>query len=249
MKNILLTIEYDGTDFAGWQRQTRQRSVQGEVERGLSLLFQKPIEVFAASRTDAGVHAYAQKANFIIEQDIPVENIRKALNGMLPADIKIIRAEEVSMDFHARFSATGKKYVYKLVLAEERRVFDRNYAYTVTRRLNVEAMREAASYFLGTHDFKPFSGNNGQPRKATIRTIEAIEILAGPENTFHIAVTGTAFLYKMVRMMTGSLLSIGYGKYPPEIIMEILEGKRKRIGNTAKPQGLYLMEVYYNRDK
>lgn len=246
MKNILLTVEYDGTHFAGWQRQPRQRSVQGELEKGLGLLLCKPIELLAASRTDAGVHAFGQRTNFIADLNIPVEKIKRAANGLLPDDIRIISAEEVPLDFHARFSSAGKKYVYKIVMAEERIVFDRDYFFTVTRGLDVKAMREAARYFQGTHDFKAFCGNNGRINKNTERTIYSIKVMEQQDKNVHIEVVGNAFLYKMVRMMTGSLLSVGYGQNPPEAIKRILEGKMKRIGNTAKPQGLYLMEVYFD---
>lgn len=249
MKNILLTVEYDGTLFVGWQRQPGQRSVQGELEKGLALLFDKPIELLASSRTDAGVHAYGQKTNFIADFPMPVAKIRQAINGFLPSDVIITQAEEVPLEFHARFSAIGKRYVYKIIRADDRRIFDRNYALTVTRSLDVEAMKTAAQYFIGTHDFKAFCGNNGQINKNTERTIHSMTVSLQPQNAVHIEVVGNAFLYKMVRMMTGSLLNIGYGKNPPEAIGQILEGKMKRIGNTAKPQGLYLVEVYFDQEK
>ncbi len=249
MKNILLTVEYDGTNFAGWQKQPKQRSAQGELEKALSSLIHKPVELFAASRTDAGVHAYGQKTNFSAEFDIPVEKIRKAANGFLPEDIRIVRAEEVPENFHARFSAIGKRYIYKIILAEERIVFNRDNFYTATRSLDIGAMSQAAYYFRGTHDFKAFSGNNGKIRENTNRTIHSFKMIEYAPNEIHIEVIGNAFLYKMVRMMTGSLLSIGNGKNPPEAISMILDGKIKRFGNTAVPQGLYLADVYFDEEE
>lgn len=249
IKNILLTIEYDGTYFVGWQKQPKQRSVQGEIEKSLSKLLHSSVELFATSRTDAGVHAYGQKTNFIIDLPIPVKQLKKAANGLLPPDIRILDAEEVSMDFHARFSAVGKKYVYRIRRDQDSIVFNRNYYLNMTRSLDVQAMKEAAEFFLGTHDFKAFCGNNGQLHKGTVRTIHKIDITEEPGGIIQIEVIGNAFLYKMVRMMTGSLLQIGYGRNKPSAIREILDGQMKRIGNTAKPQGLYLVEVYFNEEE
>jgi tRNA pseudouridine38-40 synthase len=247
MKTILLSIEYDGTFFAGWQRQPAQRSVQSELEKTLSGFCHKPVAVFGASRTDAGVHAYDQKAHFLWDFDFPVEHIPNALNGFLPSDIRIRAAEEVPTDFHARFSCTGKKYIYKIRNTAESDVFSRYYYSRIAKTLDVEAMAEAAAYFEGTHDFKVFSGNNGVIMHNTIRTVHSFSVNKLDNQIIELEVTGSAFLYKMVRLMTGALIHIGHGKRMPESIKSVLAGELKRMGNTAVPQGLYLAKVYYDQ--
>ena len=249
MRNIRLTIEYDGTAFAGWQRQPGQRSVQGEVERALSALLKQPVAVSGASRTDAGVHAFGQQANFAGEYRIPTERLKKAVNGYLPDDVRIVDAVEVDKGFHCRFSAVGKTYVYKILNKPEPDVFCRNTKLFMPEMLDVEAMDKAARLFEGTHDFKAFSANNGEADIPTVRTIHRFRAAKMDQDTVLLKVTGNAFLYKMVRLMTGALIEIGLGKHRPEAVSQIVSGEQERIGKTARPHGLYLLKVYYDENE
>lgn len=247
MRTIFLTIEYDGTNFHGWQRQPKSRNVQGELEKLLSKLCLQKIELVGASRTDSGVHARDQKATFSADFDMPLETLVSVVNQWLPIDIKIIGAKEVTEGFHARFDAKGKKYTYRIINTPNYHVFDRRFNTVFDKQLlDVRKMQEAASYFLGTHDFKPFSANNGSDINSTVRTINNIKVTCDEDLNILIEIEGKAFLYKMVRMMVGSLINIGMGKHKPETIREILEGRMKRIGRTAGPEGLYLEKVYFD---
>lgn len=182
-KNVLLTIAYDGTRFSGWQRQPEKRTVQGELERVLSELCCTEIHINGTSRTDAGVHALGQRASFCAEFGIPEERLPLAANNMLAGsrlagtgDIRILKAERVPIGFHARFDACGKKYIYRIRCAETPDVFLRNYRYQITEQLDLDAMREAAKYIEGTHDFKCFQAAGGEEKETTVRTIHGIEI-------------------------------------------------------------------------
>lgn len=259
MKNILLTIEYDGTSFSGWQRQPGKRTVQGELERVLSIVCRCPIQVNGTSRTDAGVHALGQRASFKGEFGIPTERLMLAANNILAGgmnsigkigDMKIISAVDVPENFHARFDAKGKKYVYKILNCQETQIFSRNQYYQVTKKLDLEAMKEAASYIVGTHDFKCFQAAGGEEKKTTVRTVYSLNIFeektGAGQRTLLLEVKGDGFLYNMVRIITGTLVDVGLGKINPETLPEIIECKeRQRAGHTAPPQGLYLANVYY----
>lgn len=252
-RNILLTLEYDGTGFHGWQRQPGIRTVQGELERALSILCGCDISVNGTSRTDAGVHALGQRASFTGDFAIPVERIKIAANNLLSGgmnrnsvgDIRILKAEEVPLEFHARFDCKSKKYIYKISNSNEADVFCRNYCWHITRSLDTEAMNEAAAYIRGTHDFACFQASGGQERETTVRTIYSIEgTRAG--DAIEISVTGDGFLYNMVRIITGTLVEVGRGNMKPEYVREIIAGKdRTKAGPTAPPQGLYLAQIYY----
>ena len=275
MRNILLTIEYDGTNFCGWQRQPDRRSVQGEVERALSVVCGKPVQINGTSRTDAGVHAYGQRANFRGEFGIPTDRIPVAVNNILGGgmnaidsvgDIRLISVEEVPPEFHARFEAKGKKYVYKIRNCEQTDLFRKNYCYQVRKPLDVDAMREAAEFIVGTHDFRCFQSAGGEERKTTVRTIydlsigmrekvvatgaadaAAGELLSGvPCREIDIEIIGDGFLYNMVRIIAGTLADVGVGKKHPLAVPSIIESRdRQNAGHTAPPQGLYLAEVYF----
>ena len=253
-KNILLTIEYDGTDFCGWQRQPGRRSVQGEIEKALGIVCGCEISVNGTSRTDAGVHAYGQRASFIGDFGIPADRIAIAANNVLHGgknaigamgDVKIISAEEVPPGFHARFDAKAKKYVYKIRNEARIDIFRRNYAYQVIKPLDLEAMKAAAVYMNGTKDFKSFQASGGEERKTTVKTVYSIDISV--KRDIEIEITGDAFLYNMVRIMAGTLIEVGLGKIHPAVVPSIIEsGDRQNAGHTAPPQGLYLAEVYYD---
>lgn len=259
MKNILLTIEYDGTSFSGWQRQPGKRTVQGELERVLSIICRCPIQVNGTSRTDAGVHALGQRASFQGEFGIPTEKLMLAANNILAGgmnsigkigDMKILSAVDVPENFHARFDAKGKKYVYKILNCQETQIFSRNQYYQVTKNLDLQAMKDAAAYIVGTHDFKCFQAAGGEEKKTTVRTIYSLNIIeekteAG-QRTLLLEVKGDGFLYNMVRIITGTLVDVGLGKISPKTLPEIIACReRQRAGHTAPPQGLYLAKVYY----
>lgn len=258
-RNILLTIEYDGTGFSGWQRQPGVRTVQGELEKVLSCLCRQQIQLNGTSRTDAGVHALGQRASFRGDFGIPAERIPFAANNLLAAgcgsgyccgDIRITAAEEVPPDFHARFNARGKTYRYIVRHGCEPNVFEKNYCYHVRQHLDREAMEKAAVFMEGTHDFACFQAAGGTPRETTVRTVCSLRIREVNSCELHIEVTGDGFLYNMVRIMVGTLVEIGMGKKRPEDVSRILcSGDRSLAGHTAPPQGLFLMEVYYDAEK
>lgn len=260
MKNVLLTIAYDGTDFCGWQKQPGQRSVQGEVERVLGTICAQPIQINGTSRTDAGVHAYGQRANFTAEFSIPTEKIPMVANGIFAAaasgksrktsgDVAILAAEEMAPDFHARFNAIGKKYIYMIGNSPKPDPFERNYRYQIPKPLDVGVMEQAAALLIGTKDFKCFQAAGGKELETTVRTIYSARIVSS-ENFVGLEIIGDGFLYNMVRIIAGTLTDIGLGRKRPEEIPEIINSKdRRRAGHTAPPQGLYLAEVYYEEEK
>lgn len=263
-KNVLLTIEYDGSDFFGWQRQPDRPTVQGYIERSLSSLFRREITINGTSRTDAGVHAYGQRASFKADIGIPEEKLALVINNSLKrqgkngdnlSPVRVTAAEEKPADFHARFDAKGKKYIYRIKNSLTMNVFERNYVYHVSVPLNLEKMRAAAGYLKGVHDFKSFEASGGTPRETTIRNIFDIDIMAVPladagaengwERILEIHVSGDGFLYNMVRIISGTLVDIGTGKIEAEMHDIITAKDRSVAGHTAPPGGLYLAEVYY----
>lgn len=257
-RNILLTIEYDGTIFSGWQRQPNVATAQGKLEEALSRLLGQPITVDGTSRTDAGVHALGQKASFKGEFGIPTENIKRALNDMLSvgetyrgkaAPIRIVKVEEVDGQFHARFNCKGKKYRYIIDTNEEASLFQRNYSYHLGEKLDVDAMRAALKHINGTHDFKAFQAAGGTPRETTVRTIFGTS-LEEKDGQVIFQVAGDGFLYNMVRIMVGTLVEVGRGKIKPDEVAEILtKGDRQSAGFTAPAEGLYLVEIYYTEEQ
>ncbi|MBR6014658.1 MAG: tRNA pseudouridine(38-40) synthase TruA [Firmicutes bacterium] len=263
MKNIFMTIAYDGSRYHGWQRQpvdTNGLTVQGELERVLTQVIGEPITIDGTSRTDAGVHAYGQCATFQGDFSIPADRIKIAANNYLAGsknretgDIRITDIKEVPEGFHARFDAKGKEYIYRISVSPEPDVFRKNYCYQLREPLDIEAMRAAAQYIVGTHDFKCFQASGGEEKETTVRTIHSLAITgeAGGENgatgDITIAVSGDGFLYNMVRIIVGTLVEVGYGKRTPESVKDTIESKdRTKAGFTAPPQGLYLNRVYYD---
>lgn len=247
MKNIKLTVSYDGTNYHGFQEQrgTGLETIQEILETKLSHIAKTPIQIIGSGRTDAGVHALGQVVNFRTDNwPVPAEKIPLAINPLLPADIKVVQGEEVDLDFHARFSAKAKTYRYSVYHHRVMSPIHRFYCYHEPRHLNVEAMRIGASYLLGTHDFKSFQAQ-GTPVKNTIRTIYRAEIIEEPP-IIHFFLKGDGFLYNMVRIITGTLLNVGFGKLRPEDIEYIIAAKKRTLaGTTVPPHGLFLMEVEY----
>ena len=221
MRNIKLTIEYDGTSYGGWQKQKNNRTIQQCIEEAIKLLTGEDVELIGSSRTDAGVHAKGMVANFITNSQIPADKFREAINTKLPDDIGIIKSEEVDRNFHSRYDSKGKTYCYTLVNRYEKVCIGRNYVYQVRDELNYNLMKEAAKYFLGKHDFKAFK-TNGSSVKTSVRTINGLELeLKG--DVIKIFVSADGFLYNMVRIIVGTLIEVGKGKIKPEDIESIIK--------------------------
>lgn len=247
MRNIKITVEYDGTNYRGWQRQKNtSETVQEKLEEALTIINKKPVELQGASRTDAGVHALGQVANFFINVSIPVERIPAALNRLLPEDIRCVKAESVPADFHARHDALGKKYLYRIYNQGIPSVFIRNYVYYFKKKLDPVIMQEAARCLEGTHDFSSFRAAECSAR-TTVRTIHSIEVIdKSPE--IWVEVKGDGFLYNMVRIIIGTLIEASLGKIKIEELPEIIAAKDRRLaGFTAPARGLTLVEVYYGK--
>jgi len=247
MQRYKCIISYDGSGFSGYQVQPNKRTVQTELEAVLTKMHKgEPIKVSGSGRTDAGVHAKGQVIHFDSPLPLPEEKWEIALNSMLPEDISILSVAKVDASFHARFEAVGKEYRYVLHLSSIRDPFQRNYAYRYPFQLNVEAMQEASKYFLGTHDFTSFCSAKTEVMDK-IRTIEEIDFFR-EDNLLTLRFVGNGFLYNMVRILVGTLLSVGSGDIKPEEIPLILEKKDRRFaGKTAPAHGLYLWEVFYER--
>jgi tRNA pseudouridine38-40 synthase len=244
MRNIRLDLCYDGTRYRGWQRLANtDNTVQGKLELALSRILQHPIEISGSGRTDAGVHARGQVANFHCDSSLPAEEILLQLRRYLPEDIGIYSCRDVSQRFHARLNAKEKTYRYRIWNSDEPCVFERRFVTVVPQNLDLAAMRKAAAHFLGEHDFSAFC-SNAKMKKSTVRVIRSLDILCdGPE--VQLLVTGSGFLQGMVRIITGTLLEIGQGLRDPDSVKELFDAKRAQAGFMAPPQGLCLMEVYY----
>jgi tRNA pseudouridine38-40 synthase len=246
MRNIKITIEYDGTRYYGWQKQPNVITIQEEIEKALERITGEEIKITGAGRTDRGVHAKGQVANFYTESKIPGERFKFALNSVLPEDITIIDSIDVSNNFNARYDAKGKEYRYIVYNSKIRSSLLRNYAYHVSYNINIEKIIEASKYFIGTHDFKGFM-SSGSSVKDTIRTIYSFDINSiGPKIEF--AFVGNGFLYNMVRIIVGTLIEVGSNNIRVNDIPEIIASKdRNKAGHTALPQGLYLEKVFYSK--
>lgn len=238
---------YDGSSYAGWQRlgkQDKKSSIQDILEACISECLGETIKIIGSGRTDAGVHALGQVANFHCHSRLPVDILRKNINNKLPEDIVILEAEDVEHDFHSRYSAKVKTYEYLINLREPPNVFTIKYAYHPSKPLNLEAMKKASKYIIGTHDFKAFSTDR-KDNKSTIRTVESLTIVV-QENVVRIRITGDGFLYNMVRIIVGTLIEIGEGLKKPEDIPMILESRsRQMAGITVSSHALFLVDVRY----
>lgn len=246
-KNIRLLLEYDGTRYDGWQKQgNTENTIQGKLEAVLSKWAGAPVEVHGSGRTDAGVHARGQTANFHIDGRVcpTPEAAMEYLNRYLPEDIRVLEAREAPERFHSRLSAVRKTYAYYVETSDKKQVFERKYVYGLGAVPDLDAMRRAAGYLMGEHDFKSFCSNR-RMKKSTVRRLEHVEIVKdGTKLVFRY--TGNGFLYNMVRILTGTLLEVGLGKRSPEEMPEILAAKkREAAGMTVPPEGLFLMSVEY----
>lgn len=243
-RRMLLTLEYDGTAYAGWQRQLNGPSVQQELERALHKLTGEAVGVTGASRTDAGVHALGQRAHFDTASRIPDDKWPFALNTLLPHDIRVVDSQPVGGAFHARFDARGKTYVYRFYNRRQPSALLRHYTAHAPLPLREDAMERAARHLLGLHDFAAFQAAGGTA-KTTIRQIDQA-VLRREGEEIRLTVHGDAFLYNMVRIIAGTLLSIGVGKLPEDAFLRAFDtGDRLQLGPTAPAQGLCLVQVDY----
>lgn len=256
LKNIKLTISYDGTDYSGWQRQKNIKTIQGILEDALrKTTNEKGLKLYGSGRTDAGVHAIGQIANFKTMSGIPVDKLPIILNNILPPDIRIKFAKEVSSEFHSRYDARSRIYRYYIInkgskckAFRAKDLFLSRYCFFFNYPLEIEKMVETAQYLLGTHDFSALSCFNQKSGKFTdnrIRNIKKISITK-KEPLIVFSIEADAFLYKMVRKIIGTLLDFSIKKHEPESILEILRNKdNQKSGRVLPPNGLYLMKVKY----
>lgn len=246
MQNIKMILAYDGTNYHGFQIQnkTTLKTIQGSIEKALSTLTGNQVTIYGSGRTDSGVHARGQVINFLTDSRIPVEKYPLAVNSLLPPDIRVWKAEEVTEDFHARFNARKKTYHYTIYNDRHMSPFWRHYAYHVPVDLEIGKMKEAADQFQGIHDFSSFCAKNTAV-SSFIRTIYSCLVIK-EGSLITIKVEGNGFLYNMVRIMTGTLLEVGWGKRSVSEIPYLLEAKdRKQAGVTVPPHGLCLWSVNY----
>lgn len=246
MRNIKLILEYDGANYHGWQSQagSGNRTLQQTLEEVLVAVAKEPIRTISSGRTDAGVHALGHVVNFSTNAGLPPAVWALALNRLLPQDIRVLSSEEVPPDFHARFSATGKTYVYRILNRKPASALDRGRVWHVERKLNLSAMRRAAAVLLGRHDFSSFRGS-GCGAKTAIRNLRNITIKKTGDR-ITISLEADAFLMHMARNLVGMLVEAGVGRFSPSEVKSILRARdRTKAGKTAPACGLYLQEVYY----
>jgi len=242
--NVKIVMEYDGTAYCGWQRQKNALSIQEVLERAISSITGERIHVIGAGRTDAGVHALGQVANFKTNTRIPIDKLPYAINSKLPEDIVVKHAEHVSEDFHARFWAKSKVYTYTIYNSKFPSPLYRRYSYFCREPLDIDAMQKAAQYFLGSHDFKAFMAS-GSPVKSTVRHVRRLEVVRNGD-IVRIEIEADGFLYNMVRIIAGTLLDVGKGKKEADEMASIIKsGERFYAGKTLAPQGLCLVKVNY----
>jgi tRNA pseudouridine38-40 synthase len=255
MYKYKLILAYDGTEYGGWQIQKNAISIQALVQEALSTVLRTPIQVTAAGRTDAGVHARGQVAHFTSALPLNVARLQNSLNGLLPHDIRMLYTEKVPSTFHARYSVMTKEYHYHLHLDRVMDPFKRLYSTHILTPLNTTLMQEAAELFIGTHDFTTFANEaaEGSAAKNPIRTLKRLDLIQ-EKGGIRLEFEGDGFLYKMVRNLTGTLLDVGRSKITPEAIPLLLQAKDRRLASAAAPpHGLFLIKVVYpemleNRD-
>jgi tRNA pseudouridine38-40 synthase len=246
--HLLLSIEYDGAAYCGWQKQPLARTIQSEIETAARLIFRtKQVSSVAAGRTDKGVHALAQSISLCVTggRSYPLAKIPLSFNAVLPADISVTSARKVTSAFNPRYAARGKQYEYVIWNRPFRSVWRQKYAWHVPSRLDVPRMRRAATYCTGTHDFKAFYASGGT-QENTVATLQRIRITAAASGTITILFQADRFIYKMVRNIVGSLVEVGLGKRDPVALRDIItSGDRRLAGETAPPGGLFLKKIIY----
>ncbi len=248
MKNIKLVLEYDGTNYHGWQSQagTQRPTIQATLEQALKTITNEDSKTCSSGRTDAGVHAFGHVVNFHTDSSLPGEAWAPALNHVLPSDIRVLASEEAAPGFHARFSALGKIYKYRILNRRSPTALYRNYAWHVNIGLKLKPMREAAECLVGKHDFSAFRSSTCAAKSA-VRTLRRVEIKKNREFV-EIWLEADSFLQYMVRNIAGTLVEVGLGRFKPADVAKMLASRdRKQSGRTAPARGLYLMTVYYER--
>ncbi|MFH1148527.1 MAG: tRNA pseudouridine(38-40) synthase TruA [Pseudomonadota bacterium] len=244
MRNIKLMIEYDGTGYCGWQRQDNGLSIQEVIENKIGIMTGEDVKLIGSGRTDAGVHALNQAANFRTASGIPTEGLLRGLNSLLPHDIAVKEVTEVDLSFHARYSAREKVYLYRLFNMDVRSPLERLYSWQIRGSLDLALMKQCLGVLLGEHDFSAFMASNSNV-KSTIRSVSSAS-LTSRNSVVEFEIKANGFLRHMVRNIMGTLAEVGQGRRTPEEFAGILAGHdRKKAGITAPPQGLFLKEVIY----
>ncbi len=244
VKNIKLTIAYDGTNYFGWQKQVNVETIQDKIEDAIRLITSEEVNLTASGRTDSGVHAIAQVANFFTNTNIPKENIKLALNSKLNSDIRILKAEEVDENFNSRFNAKRKTYVYKIYNDKIMMPFYERYAWHVPYGLKLCLMEQVLDIICGEHDFRAFMSTNSSVN-STVRKIFETNLTKN-DNLIEISVTGNGFLYNMVRIIVGTAVGVGAGKIEiSNVERAMIDGNRNLLGKTAPAKGLFLESVEY----
>ncbi len=244
-RNLRLLLEYDGSRYHGWQRQAGDLSIQQVIEEALERLTGAPVRLIGSGRTDAGVHALGQVANFRTPSSIPLKAFHEGLNSMLPDDIAVLEAIEVPPEFHARKAALSKTYEYRLLNRPSRSPLQHHYSWWLAHRLDPEAMAAAAALLPGEHDFSAFRAS-GSGNLNPVRRIAAARWRTHPGGWLRFSITGNGFLRGMVRSLVGTMVEVGKGKAEPALLVELLRsGERRLAGPTAPGQGLYLVKVVY----
>jgi len=247
MNLYTMTIAYDGTDFAGWQKQPHSLSIQESIEKPLHTITKEHVRLIASGRTDSGVHARGQVAHFCLQNPYPQKRLLRSLNGLLPPSIRILSIEQAKEGFHAQKSALSKEYHYHLCLQEVVLPFDRPYVWHCRYKVDFDLLSKSATYFVGTHNFKAFANERGpgsRPKsyERTISRLSVIETEIGARLEFE----GSGFLYKMVRNITNMMVAVSSGKYPLSAIKKVMASKdRRKAPHAAPAQGLFLMKVTY----
>jgi tRNA pseudouridine38-40 synthase len=247
VRNIRLVIAYEGTNYYGWQTQLDKVTIQETIEKAINVITKEKPSLIGSGRTDRGVHALGQVANFVTRTKIETDKIKLAINANLPKDIRILSSEEVPLEFNSRFDAHNKTYMYQIYNARVNSPFYNNYSYFIPSELDFEKMELAATALIGTHDFKGFMAA-GSEVKTTTRTIYSSNLVKR-DKIIRFYVNGSGFLYNMVRIVAGTLIDIGKGTKDIGCIQNALDMKdRTVLGHTARPEGLFLKEVYYNEN-
>ena len=245
-RNIMITLSYDGSNYHGWQVHENALTVQEVFQNALEKVLKHKTDIKGCSRTDSGVHANMYAVSFTTSNKINCGNLILAMNKFLPGDIAVTACKEVKKDFHARYSCTGKEYIYKIWNKKIKNPFLKNYAFHYWYNLDIETLKEAAKHFLGTHDFTSFATLDKRDPKNMVRTIEYLEIYRTEDGLLEIKIKANGFLYNMVRIIVGTLLRVAQGKIKPSEIKKIINLKdRSLAGPTVPAIGLYLNRVFY----
>lgn len=246
MRRIKMLLQYDGSNYHGFQRQKNAHTIQAEVEQGIFHLTGEKVSILCAGRTDAGVHALGQVITFDTCSNIPPDKWKFALNSVLPPDLMVLESSEANRDFHPRYHALKKRYCYMIYRQHSGSVFQRNHAYCNNEPLDITRMQQAGTYFIGEHDFRAFCAS-GSSARTFVRNIGICQVIE-EEPFLNLNIEGNGFLYNMVRIIMGTLLDVGRGNLFPEDIPRIIDGRDRSLASaTAPAQGLYLVSVQYQK--